>query len=137
MRMRFPLLATAFSAAAMAAVPTVELTPEQTAFFETRIRPILSEACYKCHSLEQGKSKGGLTMDTREGLLKGGEDGAVIQPGEPDKSALITAVTYLDPDLQMPPKGEKLKSDQIAALVAWVKWVRPIRVKPRRQWVIS
>src|SRR6266853_4465361 len=109
MRMRIFALAGALNAAAVAAVSAAataatEPTPEQAAFFENKVRPILSEACYKCHSLEQGKSKGGLTVDTKEGLLKGGENGVVVKPGDPGKSSLITAVKYLDPDLQMPPK---------------------------------
>ena len=81
MRMRYLALAGAINATAMAtagAAATAEPTPEQAAFFESKIRPILSDSCYKCHSLEQGKSKGGLTLDTKEGLLKGGENGAII-----------------------------------------------------------
>ncbi|HYR58855.1 MAG TPA: hypothetical protein VEO95_09510, partial [Chthoniobacteraceae bacterium] len=71
--MRIFALAGALNAAAVAAVSAAataatEPTPEQAAFFENKVRPILSEACYKCHSLEQGKSKGGLTVDTKEGL---------------------------------------------------------------------
>jgi mono/diheme cytochrome c family protein len=104
---------------------TAEPTKEQTEFFENKIRPILKEHCYKCHSLEEKKSKGDLTMDTKAGLLKGGENGAVIVPGNVDKSPLITAVKYLDPDLQMPPKGEKLTDQQIADLTAWVKMGAP------------
>jgi mono/diheme cytochrome c family protein len=128
MRMRLPSLAGVLvlgASATLHAAATAELTPEQTAFFESKVRPILSSACYKCHSVEQGKSKGKLTLDTREGTLKGGENGAVITPGKPDDSPLITAVKYLDKDLQMPPKGEKLKPDQIAALVEWVKMGAP------------
>lgn len=128
MSKRFIALAGAINAVAVAATmaaPAAEPTPEQAAFFETKIRPILSETCYKCHSLEQSKSKGGLTVDTKEGLLKGGENGAIIKPGDPDKSPLIVAVRYLDPDLQMPPKGEKLKPEQIAALTEWVKMGAP------------
>src|SRR4051794_29737427 len=106
MRTRFLALAGALNAAVVAsagAAATAEVTPEQTAFFESKVRPILTDACYKCHSLERGKSKGGLTMDTKEGLLKGGENGVIIKAGDPGKSSLITAVKYLDPDLQMPP----------------------------------
>ena len=128
MRMRFLALAGALNAAAVAtagAAATAEPTPEQAAFFENKVRPILAEACYKCHSLEKSKSKGGLTLDTKEGILKGGENGVIIKPGDPSKSPLITAVKYLDPDLQMPPKGEKLKDDQIAALIEWVKMGAP------------
>ncbi len=101
------------------------LTKEQTDFFESKIRPILSETCYKCHSEKEGKSKGGLTLDTRDALRKGGDDGPVIVPGKPGESALIKAVTYDDPDLQMPPKGEKLTDKQIADLTQWVKMGAP------------
>ncbi len=118
----------AFLAAAAApafGAATAEPTKEQTEFFENKIRPILKENCYKCHSLEQDKAKGGLTMDTKTGLSKGGENGAIIVPGDVEKSPMITAITYLDPDLQMPPKGEKLTNQQIADLTAWVKMGAP------------
>src|SRR2546423_3934562 len=69
-----------------------ELTPEQKQFFETKIRPIFSEHCYKCNSAADNKTKGGLTLDTREGLLKGGEAGVVFVAGIPDISALINEV---------------------------------------------
>ena len=82
----------------------------------TRSARSSSDNCYKCHSVEQGKAKGGLTLDTREGLLKGGDNGAGVVPGDPEKSLLIKAVSYNDPDLQMPPKGEKLTTQQIADL---------------------
>ena len=107
---------------------TAELTKEQTAFFENKIRPILAENCYRCHSLEKGKSKGGLTLDTREGVLKGGEDGPAIKPGEPTDSPLIRAVRYEDKELQMPPNKDgdgKLKDAEIAALTEWVKMGAP------------
>ncbi len=61
-------------------------TQEQIAFFEKKIRPVLTESCYKCHSAEAEKIKGGLTLDTREGIRKGGESGFVIQPGSPEKA---------------------------------------------------
>jgi len=93
-------------------------------FFENKIRPLLVERCYKCHSTESEKLKGGLLLDTRDGLLKGGEGGPVLVPGNPDKSRLIEAVRYLNPDLAMPPK-EKLNDTQIADLIAWVKLGAP------------
>jgi mono/diheme cytochrome c family protein len=104
-------------------------------FFEQKIRPILVERCYKCHSREAEKLKGGLLLDSRAGVLKGGENGPVIVPGDPDRSTLIKAVRYTDPDLQMPPKNQKLPDQQIADLEAWVKMGTPIRVttKPHRQ----
>ena len=102
-----------------------KLDPKKIEFFEKKIQPIFKETCYKCHSVEAGKSKGDLTLDTREGLLKGGKYGAVVKPGDPDKSPLIVAVGYKDPDLQMPPKGEKLSPAQVADLTAWVKMGAP------------
>ena len=95
-------------------------------FFEKHIRPVLVESCYKCHSAETEKgAKGGLLLDTREALLKGGDNGPAIVPGQPDKSLLIKAVRYLDEDLQMPPKGKKLPGNQIEDLIAWVKMGAP------------
>src|SRR5690348_93854 len=77
-------------------------SPEQIEFFESHVRPILVDHCYQCHSAAK-KVKGELRLDTRAGVLKGGKSGAVIVPGEPEKSPLIEAVRYKNPDLQMPP----------------------------------
>ena len=104
---------------------TAKLDPKHVEFFEKKIQPIFKETCFKCHSLQENKAKGGLTLDTREGLAKGGENGAVVKAGDPEKSPLIVAVSYKDPDLQMPPKGEKLSAQQIADLTAWVKMGAP------------
>ena len=103
-----------------------DATKEQAEFFEAKIRPVLSENCYRCHSAEGGKNKGGLTLDSRDGMIKGGESGAAVVPGDPGKSVLIKAIGYLDPDLQMPPKGEKLSAEHIADLTAWVKMGAPV-----------
>ena len=122
--MRLPsclLFATAAAVTAHAADPT----KEQLEFFESKIRPVFVENCYKCHSIEQGKSKGELTLDTRAGLMKGGETGPAIVPGDPGKSLLVKAIRYEDEDLQMPPKGEKLTPQQVADLTAWVKMGAP------------
>jgi cytochrome c553 len=89
-------------------------------FFETKIRPVLVESCYKCHSADAERIKGGLLLDTRDGLLKGGDSGPAIVPGEPDKSRLIVALRYKDEQLQMPPK-EPLSAEVIANFEAWVK----------------
>jgi len=94
-------------------------------FFETKIRPLFVEHCYKCHSAQSEKVKGGLSLDTRQGLLKGGDSGSAIVPGDPDRSLLIKAVRYADEHLQMPPKDKKLSSDQIADLEAWVRMGAP------------
>jgi hypothetical protein len=102
-----------------------QLTPAQTQFFESKIRPVLADNCYKCHSAQSEKVKAGLLVDTRDGLLTGGQTGAAIVPGDPDKSLLIKAVRYTDPELQMPPKGKKLSDAQIADLEAWVRMGAP------------
>ena len=80
--------------------------PDQNEFFEKKVRPILVERCYKCHSAQSEKLKGGLLLDSREGALKGGDDGPVLRPGAPENSKLIQAVRYDNADLQMPPKGK-------------------------------
>src|SRR6266481_145449 len=94
-------------------------------FFEKNIRPLFSENCYKCHSSQSEKLKGGLLLDTREGLLKGGETGPAIVPGDPEKSLLIKAVRYTDKDLKMPPNDKKLADSLISNLVAWVEMGAP------------
>src|SRR5687768_10392574 len=102
-------------APARAAAPTID--PAQLEFFENKIRPIFADSCYECHSLQSKKSKGSLTLDTREGLLKGGDTGPAIVPGDPEKSLLIKAVRYADEALQMPPKNKKLSDEKISYLV--------------------
>src|SRR2546426_2842813 len=111
----------------LAALPSVGrcASAEDFEFFEKKIRPILVENCYKCHSAQSEKVKGGFLLDTREGVLKGGETGPAIVPGDPEKSLLIKAVRYTDKDLQMPPKDKKLPDAQIADLAAWVKMGAP------------
>src|SRR5947207_1203599 len=88
-----------------AAAPTFAAPPpsaEAAEFFEKRIRPILVDECYKCHSAQAEKLKGKLLLDTREGLLKGGDTGPAVVPGDPERSLLIKAIRYTDEDLQMP-----------------------------------
>ena len=96
-------------------------------FFESKIRPLLAENCYKCHgpeAVKAGKLKGDLRLDSRAGVLKGGENGPVIVPGKPDDSPLIKAVRYTDDDLKMPPKV-KLPAAAIADLEKWVSMGAP------------
>jgi Protein of unknown function (DUF1549)/Protein of unknown function (DUF1553)/Planctomycete cytochrome C len=86
-------------------------------FFETKIRPVLAQNCYTCHTNE---ASGGLRLDTAEALFKGGDHGAPIVPGDPDKSLLITAVRQTNANLKMP-EGGKLTDTEISDLEAWVK----------------
>jgi len=95
------------------------------AFFERRVRPILVEHCYECHS--DLSSEGGLLLDTQHGWQKGGDNGAAIIPGKPDESLLIKAIHYTDENLAMPPQdaGGKLRNEEIAALEEWVRMGAP------------
>jgi hypothetical protein len=90
-------------------------------FFERKVRPIFVSKCAGCHGPE--KQKGGLRLDTREGLSKGGIDGAVVQPGAPDQSMLIQAVRYTG-TLKMPPDGP-LGPAEVQALEEWVQLGAP------------
>src|SRR5262245_50142894 len=94
------------------------------AFFERKVRPVLVEHCYGCHSAQAKKQRGGLLLDSREGLRKGGDLGPALVPGRPEQSRLIRAVRYGDEDLRMPPKG-KLPATVVADLEAWVKMGAP------------
>jgi len=103
--------------------PAETLDPEAVSFFEKRVRPVLVNQCYQCHSAEK-KIKGGLRLDTREGVLRGGDSGPAVVPGNLKKSLLITAIRYTDDDLRMPEK-KKLSTREIAALTEWVQMGAP------------
>jgi mono/diheme cytochrome c family protein len=91
-------------------------------FFEKKIRPVLVQHCYECHSAESKKVKGGLLLDSRAGWEKGGDSGAAVVAGNSTESLLIEAVKY--EGLEMPPKG-KLPESVIADLVKWVEMGAP------------
>ncbi len=94
------------------------------AMFEQHIRPLLVEQCYKCHSAQAAKVKGGLLLDSKQGIAKGGEGGKVLVAGEPEKSRLIEALRWTDPEMKMPPK-KQLTAQQIQWFEAWVKMETP------------
>jgi len=94
-------------------------------FFEKKIRPLLADRCYKCHSQQSEKVRGGLLLDSKEGVLKGGDTGPALIPGDVENSLLIKAVRYADENLQMPPKGKRLAAEQIAELEEWVRMGAP------------
>ncbi len=117
-----------FAGLLLSALPALAaLDPAQTDFFEKKIRPVLLESCYKCHSADSENVRGGLLLDTRDGLLQGGDSGPAIVPGDPGKSALIKAIRHegKDPDAAMPPKKSKLPEAVIADFEAWVKMGAP------------
>jgi hypothetical protein len=96
-------------------------TPAQVQFFETRIRPLLVSNCFKCHGAVK-KPRGQLRLDSRAGILKGGESGPAIVPGKPGDSLLVRAVNYMD--LEMPP-GKRLPRKEAALLEEWVRMGAP------------
>ncbi len=93
---------------------------QETAFFEKRVRPLLARRCYECHSSRAKKLQGALRLDTRAGLMAGGDTGPAVKPGDPDASLLIQAVRYAPDSYAMPPRG-KLPDAEIALLTEWVK----------------
>lgn len=145
----FKVLAAVWLGSCLAA--SAKLTPEQAAQlpqpanrpvdFAKDIKPIFEASCIKCHG--HGRDKGGLRIDTRETLLKGGDSGTAVLPGKSAESYLIELVQGVDPDNMMPKKGTKLTPEQIGLLRAWidqgVKWdagvffgrVEPMNLKPR------
>ncbi len=100
------------------ALPQTSLAdPVDEDFFETRIRPVLVAHCQECHGAK--KQESGLRLDSRQGWLSGGDSGAAIVPGDPDKSLLIQAVRHSDANLEMPPE-QPLTPPQIADLETWI-----------------
>jgi hypothetical protein len=122
------LLALAAPGQAQDAPPSV--SAQDTEFFEGKIRPILADRCYSCHSAKAEKLKGNLLLDTRDGIRKGGDQGPALVPGDPDRSLLVQAVRWEKDDLRMPPK-KKLPPEEIAALEQWVRKGAPDPRTPR------
>ena len=103
----------------VAASPVRAQQTVTTEFFESRIRPVLAAKCYACHNSKMKEPKGYLTLDSREGVMKGGTLGPALVPGKPADSKLIHAMKYADPRLQMPPSG-KLADEVIADFETWI-----------------
>lgn len=96
------------------------VTPgESLKFFEEKIRPVLAEKCFSCHSASAEKLKGALQVDHLEHLLSGGDTGPSLVPGKPDESLLVEAIAYGNPDLRMPPK-EKLSASVVEDFRKWI-----------------
>lgn len=93
-------------------------TAAELEFFEKRIRPVLVAQCYKCHSAASGEAKGGLVLDTREGIRRGGTSGHAVVPGSLRDSLLIEAIRY--ESFEMPPEA-KLPDEVIADFERWVR----------------
>ena len=98
---------------------------EKSDFFENRIRPVLVKHCYQCHSTKAKAVKGNLLLDSRAGVLKGGDSGPAIVPGEPAESNLLNALRY--DGFEMPPDG-KLPD---AIISDFEKWISDRALDPR------
>ena len=103
----------------LAASPLFAQTPAGTELFEKEIRPVLADKCYACHSSKLKSPMGGLALDTRNGLKRGGNGGPVLVAGDPAASRLLSALTYNHTELRMPPSG-KLPDEKIAAFEKWI-----------------
>jgi hypothetical protein len=108
--------------------PVSATSPEPTAdeakYFNAKVLPILRQRCYECHSHDAKKIKGGLVVDSRDGMRKGGDSGPAVVPHKLEASLIITSIHWDDPDFQMPPK-EKLKDGDIKVFEEWVKMGAP------------
>ena len=109
----------------VAAAPVPPASPrfsaEQLAHFESKVRPVLAERCYSCHGPKIRQA--GLRLDSRAALLQGGDMGAVVQPGHPERSRLIETLSHTG-KVRMPPSG-RLRPEEIAALAEWVRMGLP------------
>ena len=107
----------------------VEAKPDgaQLEFFEKNIRPVLADKCYKCHSAQAEKVKGGLLLDTREGIRQGGDTGHAVVPGNLKESLIVGALHWADKDTRMPPEkaGGKLPDNVIADFEKWIAMGAP------------
>src|SRR5438067_1463754 len=103
--------------AASAQTPSAQATE----FFEARVRPVLADNCFSCHGPK--RQRGGLRLDSAASLRKGGDSGAVVVPGHPEKSPLIQAVRHAG-ERKMPPE-KKLPAQAVADLAAWVQMAAP------------
>ncbi|MFM9964790.1 MAG: PSD1 and planctomycete cytochrome C domain-containing protein [Planctomycetaceae bacterium] len=89
-------------------------------FFEKRVRPLLVQRCFECHSAKAEKLKGGLLLDSREAILAGGDSGSAAVVGDVEKSLIVQAIRFDNENVQMPPAG-KLPEAEIAVLTEWVR----------------
>jgi hypothetical protein len=124
---RLPIFAFLFAALVSVPVAQADPSPDQLAFFESKVRPVLVNNCYGCHSAEaqtKGKLKAGLFVDSREGLLAGGESGPALAPGKPAESLLLKVLNHEIKGAEMPPKG-KLSPQIIADLTNWIAMGAP------------
>jgi len=118
--MAAPIFLAALPGTLVAAATGEKPEVERLEFFEKKIRPILADHCYTCHSADT-KPSGGLRVDDRNGLLLGGDSGAAIVTGDPEKSLLLQRIHSQNPKRRMPKEGKLLTEDEIADLETWIR----------------
>ena len=113
-----------------------EFTPEQVQFFESKVRPVLTERCVKCHGPQ--KQNNSLRLDSRASILKGSAYGKVVEPGKPEASKLIKAIRHEAGVEAMPKEGDKLTDETVAALTEWITmglpWPADAAPPPPEKW---
>ena len=100
------------------AAESVEVTSTQVDYFEKRIRPFLASDCYECHGAQ--KQKGGLRVDSREALRRGGDSGPAVIPGDAGRSLLIQSIRHEHSEIKMPKDRPKLPDSVLESFVQWV-----------------
>lgn len=98
----------------------LEANAEDLEFFEAEVLPLLQNKCYSCHSHDSGKAKGGLVVDSRTGLLTGGESGSAIEPGNAEQSLLIRAIQWNDNEVSPMPPEEQLTAAEVEIFKRWI-----------------
>ncbi len=135
---RFSFTGTFFCLLFAATLSAAEKKPTaaQVEFFEKKIRPVLVKQCYSCHSAKSKILRGGLRLDNRQAVARGGETGPALLPGKPAESLLLQALKY--DGLEMPPSG-KLSASVIADFETWIRQGAPdprnevIKSRPKKQ----
>lgn len=123
---RIRALSLCFAFLVVASLQATEPASEtDLAHFEAKIRPILSQHCYECHSSAKGKAEGGLTLDSREGIRRGGDRGPAVVPKQVEQSLLLAAISHAEADLKMPPKRERLPDTVISDFRRWIELGAP------------
>ena len=113
---------------------------EGVRLFALKVFPLLKEKCFACHGEDPGKIEGGLSLVSRDGMLRGGESSQrVLVEGRPEASDLYRAVTWEDKELEMPPKeNDRLNPSQLESVRAWIAAGAPWPGEDeRRKYVVA
>ena len=116
-----------FYAVGLILLPITGIAAADDSFFESKIRPVLIEHCYECHAADSKIVRGGLLLDSRDSMRKGGDSGAAVVPNDPDNSLLLEALRH--ESFEMPP-SERLPDSVIADFEKWIRNGAPDPLPP-------